>query len=952
MFNVPLFPPSGLDQSALTPVLLGVLVSWLFTEWLGWVFAGLVVPGYLACVFMLHPTSGVIDVAEALLTYAAARALGEHLPKTGISSRVFGRERFLLIVLVSIVVRVAVEAVLLPRVAPGASWAFSIGLVVVPLAANACWKTGLARGAFQLAVPTLIVWALLRYVLIPYTNFSIHAFALATENVAATFVATPRAYIVLVTGAILASVANVRWGWDFNGILVPALLALIVLEPQRLAITMGEAVVVYALGVLALRRIRAEGPRKTVLFFGIDYTLRFAAAHLLGRTLPGLEVAGAMGFGYLVPTLLAVKMAQRGSISLVALPALEVAGGALLLGSLVGTAFEWLDPRSAPARDAIEAPAPKLPDDPIAAAAWLVARDAEARELRGDADVSARRVAWLSALRDGRSGDASRQRLAGGTFVVFEVPGENASLRGAPSTFVAAEGDSPKARPKLAVVCSGDAALCALAAGLVGEGGADAAVVASAGADSEALARSFARTLVGEDGTLVTLARGRELACRMAEADGVMVDRVVRRLVDLAGGTKPTTLIRSARGGAIEVPAEVLARALGGAPESSPTDEVALALALDDVRADGTRNPSSIETLALARLVLAPLVSSSPPEADTLALAGRVARASGMGVTRRVLPTGDVSYVVSPELAGLPLVMVARPGGTSRPLLVESDALTDASRRDVAVLTAHALSARGLVLTARGAPLETGGALLQPVRAALGNDRDGRAPGASSASPKLRGIIALDRSRRARDEGPSAAGGAFGRTASGRVATWGERGDEVANDVRDVLAAAGLDVHAAPLSLSRRSFALRSVPPTVALVVVDADADAYARASLANLRDARRTMAFAGVPVSGAPCAVAAQLAGELRTEAPTFDAATTLARRVARERSATARTRLAEAIAATQARAALVHARGEGTSEDFLVVAYRGADGLQAVAEPTSLRAPHPSIACTWGDR
>src|SRR5262249_33985577 len=46
MINI--FPRSGFDQSVTTPVLIGVLVSWFFTETFGWIFAGLVVPGYLA----------------------------------------------------------------------------------------------------------------------------------------------------------------------------------------------------------------------------------------------------------------------------------------------------------------------------------------------------------------------------------------------------------------------------------------------------------------------------------------------------------------------------------------------------------------------------------------------------------------------------------------------------------------------------------------------------------------------------------------------------------------------------------------------------------------------------------------------------------------------------------------------------------------------------------------
>src|ERR1700722_5125693 len=105
-----LFPKSGFDQSTTTPVLIGVLLSWIFTEWFGWVFAGLVVPGYLAAVFLLDPRAPFIGV--------------------------FGRERFFLVVLSSILVRLAVEGAILPRLLPHATWAFSIGLVVVPLAAN------------------------------------------------------------------------------------------------------------------------------------------------------------------------------------------------------------------------------------------------------------------------------------------------------------------------------------------------------------------------------------------------------------------------------------------------------------------------------------------------------------------------------------------------------------------------------------------------------------------------------------------------------------------------------------------------------------------------------------------------------------------------------------------------------------------------------------------------
>ena len=308
--TLPIFPRSGFDQSVMTPVFLGVLVSWFFTETVGWVFAGLVVPGYLAAVLLLEPAAAGVDVFEAVLTYGLARLVAEHLPRIGVTSRVFGRERFFLVVVVSVLVRMAVEGWLFPRLFPHVSWAFSVGLVIVPLAANACWKTGLLRGIVQNGVPTAIVYLLLREVLVPHTNLSLAGFELATENMTASFLASPKAYVFLLTGAAIASAANVRYGWDFNGILVPALLGLTVIEPVKLGATFLEALLLYAfvtalVRTTPLRRANLEGPRRTVLFFTVDYALRFVWAAAVGRQLPGGDIVAFMGFGYLVPTLLA-----------------------------------------------------------------------------------------------------------------------------------------------------------------------------------------------------------------------------------------------------------------------------------------------------------------------------------------------------------------------------------------------------------------------------------------------------------------------------------------------------------------------------------------------------------------------------------------------------------------------------------------------------------------------
>ncbi len=52
-FVFELLPARGLDQSMLLPVLIGLLLVLFFTEAFGWVFAGAIVPGYLASVFII-----------------------------------------------------------------------------------------------------------------------------------------------------------------------------------------------------------------------------------------------------------------------------------------------------------------------------------------------------------------------------------------------------------------------------------------------------------------------------------------------------------------------------------------------------------------------------------------------------------------------------------------------------------------------------------------------------------------------------------------------------------------------------------------------------------------------------------------------------------------------------------------------------------------------------------
>ncbi len=372
-----LFPASGLDNSLFTAVLLGLLLLFLLTESWGWVFTGLVVPGYLASVIVIQPMAGIVIGLEAVFTYLVARAISDWAAPVMPWNRFFGRERFFLILLVSVAVRLAFESALLPALGgalAGAGWVapsvvgnlFSVGLIVVPLTANMLWKTGLWRGVPQVAVPTALIYAALQLVLIPYTNLSISDFELSYENVAMGFLHSPKTYIVLLTAAYLAMRNSVEWGWDSHGIVVLALVALAWLSPLKVVTTVVEVVLlVLVIRVLLsapiLRSANLEGPRRLVLVFAVGFALKFVACHLLAQRYPGLKATDYFGFGYLLPSLLALKALQRGSLAVVLLPTLQTSLVALGIGTGIGLSLALLQPaggglRPLPTSDAGDGP--------------------------------------------------------------------------------------------------------------------------------------------------------------------------------------------------------------------------------------------------------------------------------------------------------------------------------------------------------------------------------------------------------------------------------------------------------------------------------------------------------------------------------------------------------------------------------------------------------------------
>lgn len=198
--------PPGLDHSLMIPVWIGAMCLFFFTESFGWGFVGLVVPGYLASVFISHPVSGWAVLTEVLLTLLMVRAHLDFLPRAGWVYSPFGRERFFLIVLWGTAVRIVCEVWLfgqvLSYVPPELAqrlgldlWQpdfFGIGLVLVPLTANMLWRNTLRAGGVQMALATGFTYAVLHFFLLQHSNLSLSEFQLLYEDVAWAWPTSPR----------------------------------------------------------------------------------------------------------------------------------------------------------------------------------------------------------------------------------------------------------------------------------------------------------------------------------------------------------------------------------------------------------------------------------------------------------------------------------------------------------------------------------------------------------------------------------------------------------------------------------------------------------------------------------------------------------------------------------------------------------------------------------------
>lgn len=348
---LPIFPEGALTSSVITTVWVGVFVLAFFNLRFGWVMSGLVVPGYVVPLLIIRPIAAGVIVIEAVLTYLIVYLFSERFAK-GRYNALFGRDRFMALILASIAVRLTLDGWLLPQMADWLSLNYnwqvdwhsnlqSFGLVVISLMANQFWKPGLGRGLISAAVTIGLTWLIVRYGLMEFTNFRLSGVTYVYEGLASSILASPKAYIILVLTAFIASQMNVRYGWDFSGILIPALIALQWYQPTKVLSSFVEAGVIYLLAIAVMRLpvfagATIEGSRKLLLFFNVSFAYKLVLGHALALLAFDVKTTDFYGFGYLLSTLLAIKAHEKGIFPRVMRNTLEVSVAGAVAGNLVG----------------------------------------------------------------------------------------------------------------------------------------------------------------------------------------------------------------------------------------------------------------------------------------------------------------------------------------------------------------------------------------------------------------------------------------------------------------------------------------------------------------------------------------------------------------------------------------------------------------------------------------
>jgi len=127
---------------------IGVMVSFAFYEMVGFSPGGIVVPGYVA-LFLDQPIRILVTLLVALLTYFAVKILSNYII-------LYGRRRFLAMVLVSFLLKWLIEEMIIKMPIPSIELR-SIGYIIPGLIAKEMRRQGIFPTIYSLAIVSILV---------------------------------------------------------------------------------------------------------------------------------------------------------------------------------------------------------------------------------------------------------------------------------------------------------------------------------------------------------------------------------------------------------------------------------------------------------------------------------------------------------------------------------------------------------------------------------------------------------------------------------------------------------------------------------------------------------------------------------------------------------------------------------------------------------------------------
>jgi hypothetical protein len=140
---------------------------------------------------------------------------------------------------------------------------------------------------------------------------------------------------------------SLKYGWDYGGILIAGLLALQWYSPLRIAMTISEALIIYFISSTLLKtryfeQMNMVHSRKILLFFNIGFLYRILLGDFVMNFLPEERVLEYYGFGYLLSTLIALKMHDNNSSIKVTTMVVYTSLSGVILGSIVAFGLNFV----------------------------------------------------------------------------------------------------------------------------------------------------------------------------------------------------------------------------------------------------------------------------------------------------------------------------------------------------------------------------------------------------------------------------------------------------------------------------------------------------------------------------------------------------------------------------------------------------------------------------------